>query len=72
MGTLQIMGWQIEVVDGQLETKQTWNSNLLSLNPHNCGMANSSWKCTIGNKTHMILQFVNLKTMLETFQTLQW
>jgi len=51
------------------------NSNLQTLNlkwiHDNSKMANSSWKCIIGNKTNMILQFANLKTMLETFKTLE-
>jgi hypothetical protein len=34
-------------------------------------MANSSWKCIIGNKIDTIFQFANPKTMLKTFKTLE-
>jgi hypothetical protein len=76
MGTLQIEGWQTEVVDGLLETRQTWNSNLQTLNLEckydNFGMANSSWKCTFGNKTNMIFQFPTLKQCWKPSKVWEW
>jgi hypothetical protein len=69
MGTLQIMGWQVVYV--LLETRQTWNSNLQTLNLEckydNFGMTNSSWKCIVGNKIGMKLQFANPNSLMRTW-----